>query len=204
MRSRLLRITERNETHVQANRSLCREFTGWVAHYEWDVALLQEAPPLWFRAFRRRTGSVGARAFTSRNVVPPLQQEIALVEIQPLDTDVAASLRQCGDDDHAAGPRRVLLNYDGIAAGRHFAAGKNANRFAGFDRAGKGAAGGDFSDDAQIRRHILHIRHPHRIPVHRRDVGGRLATQRPQVLPRSRTIPTSARLATTSSRLLMI
>ena len=74
LRSRLLRITERNETHVQANRSLCREFTGWVAHYEWDVALLQEAPPLWFRAFRRRTGSVGARAFTSRNVVPPLQR----------------------------------------------------------------------------------------------------------------------------------
>ncbi|HZB06539.1 MAG TPA: hypothetical protein VE449_08110, partial [Thermoleophilaceae bacterium] len=49
LRSRLLRITERNETHVQANRPLFDEFAGWLAGHEWDVALLQEAPPLWFR-----------------------------------------------------------------------------------------------------------------------------------------------------------
>ena len=79
LRSRLLRVTERNETHVQVNRSLRREFTGWLADREWDVALLQEAPPLWFRAFQRRTGSAGARAFTSRNVVPPLQRFAAFV-----------------------------------------------------------------------------------------------------------------------------
>ena len=79
LRSRLLRVTERNETHVQVNRSLCREFTGWLADQQWDVALLQEAPPLWFRAFQRRTGSAGARAFTSRNVVPPLQRFAAFV-----------------------------------------------------------------------------------------------------------------------------
>jgi endonuclease/exonuclease/phosphatase family metal-dependent hydrolase len=74
LRSRLLRVTERNETHVQVNRSLFREFAGWLADHEWDVALLQEAPPLWFRGFARRTGASGARAFTSRNVVPPLQR----------------------------------------------------------------------------------------------------------------------------------
>ncbi len=74
LRSRLLRVTERNETHVQVNRSLFGEFAGWLAGHEWDVALLQEAPPLWFRGFRRRTGADGARAFTSRNVVPPLQR----------------------------------------------------------------------------------------------------------------------------------
>jgi hypothetical protein len=79
LRSRLLRITERNETHAQVNRSLCREFTGWVRDCEWDVALLQEAPPLWFRAFRRRTAAAGARVFTSRNVVPPLQRFAAFV-----------------------------------------------------------------------------------------------------------------------------
>ena len=62
LRSRLLRVTERDETHVQVNRSLCREFTGRVADYEWDVALLQEAPPLWFRAFRRRAAADGAGA----------------------------------------------------------------------------------------------------------------------------------------------
>jgi endonuclease/exonuclease/phosphatase family metal-dependent hydrolase len=74
LRSRLLRVTERNETHVQVNRSLFGEFTGWLADQEWDVALLQEAPPLWFRGFVRRTGASGARVFTSRNVVPPLQR----------------------------------------------------------------------------------------------------------------------------------
>jgi endonuclease/exonuclease/phosphatase family metal-dependent hydrolase len=73
-RSRLLRVTERNGTHVQVNRSLAHEFAGWLAHADWDVALLQEAPPLWFRALRRRTGAAGARAFTSRNVIPPLQR----------------------------------------------------------------------------------------------------------------------------------
>jgi endonuclease/exonuclease/phosphatase family metal-dependent hydrolase len=77
LRSRLLRATERNETHVQVNRSLFREFAGRLAGHEWDVALLQEAPPLWFRGFTRRTGASGARAFTSRNVVPPLQRGLA-------------------------------------------------------------------------------------------------------------------------------
>jgi endonuclease/exonuclease/phosphatase family metal-dependent hydrolase len=74
LRSRLLRVTERNDTHVQVNRVLRDEFAGWLANREWDVALLQEAPPLWFRGFARRTGASGARAFTSRNVVPPLQR----------------------------------------------------------------------------------------------------------------------------------
>jgi endonuclease/exonuclease/phosphatase family metal-dependent hydrolase len=77
LRSRLLRVTERNETHVQVNRSLFREFSGWLAGQDWDVALLQEAPPLWFRGFARRTGASGARVFSSRNVLPPLQRLLA-------------------------------------------------------------------------------------------------------------------------------
>jgi endonuclease/exonuclease/phosphatase family metal-dependent hydrolase len=77
LRSRLLRVTERNETHVQVNRSLFLELASWLAGHEWDAALLQEAPPLWFRGFKRRTGASGARAFTSRNVVPPLQRLLA-------------------------------------------------------------------------------------------------------------------------------
>jgi endonuclease/exonuclease/phosphatase family metal-dependent hydrolase len=77
LRSRLLRVSERNETHVQVNRSLFREFSGWLAGHDWDVALLQEAPPLWFRGFARRTDASGARAFSSRNAVPPLQRLVA-------------------------------------------------------------------------------------------------------------------------------
>src|SRR5215218_149343 len=103
LRSRLLRVTERNETHAQVNRSLCRQFTGWVADCEWDVALLQEAPPLWFRAFRRRTGASGARVFTSRNVVPPLQRFAAF-----LNPDLIASWEGGSNQILVREPGRIL------------------------------------------------------------------------------------------------
>jgi endonuclease/exonuclease/phosphatase family metal-dependent hydrolase len=103
LRSRLLRVTERDATHVQVNRSLCREFSGRVADYEWDVALLQEAPPLWFRAFRRRAAADGARVFTSRNVVPPLQRFAAFV-----NPDLIASWEGGSNQILVREPGRVL------------------------------------------------------------------------------------------------
>jgi endonuclease/exonuclease/phosphatase family metal-dependent hydrolase len=103
LRSRLLRVTERNETHVQVNRSLFREFSGRLAGHEWDVALLQEAPPLWFRGFRRRTGASGARAFTSRNVVPPLQRGLAWA-----NPDLIASWEGGSNQLLVRAPGRVL------------------------------------------------------------------------------------------------
>jgi endonuclease/exonuclease/phosphatase family metal-dependent hydrolase len=77
LRSRLLRSTERNATHVQVNRPLLDEFADALNRLEWDVALLQEAPPRWFGELRRRTGSEGARTLTSRNVLPLLQNALA-------------------------------------------------------------------------------------------------------------------------------
>jgi endonuclease/exonuclease/phosphatase family metal-dependent hydrolase len=77
LRSRLLRTTERNTTHVQVNRSLRSEFARVLDALEWDLALLQEAPPRWFGELRRRTGSTGVRTLTSRNVCPPAQSAIA-------------------------------------------------------------------------------------------------------------------------------
>ena len=59
---------------MQVNRPLLDEFAGLLAGWEWDVALLQEAPPLWFRALGRHTAASGARVRTSRNVLPPLQR----------------------------------------------------------------------------------------------------------------------------------
>ena len=46
-RSRALRIEESNDTHVHVNRPLLDEFTTVLANHEWDVAMLQEAPPRW-------------------------------------------------------------------------------------------------------------------------------------------------------------
>jgi endonuclease/exonuclease/phosphatase family metal-dependent hydrolase len=76
-RSRLFRITERNDTHVQVNRPLLDEFARVLDGLEWDVALLQEAPPRWFGELQRRTRSAGARVLTSRNVCPPVQAVLA-------------------------------------------------------------------------------------------------------------------------------
>jgi endonuclease/exonuclease/phosphatase family metal-dependent hydrolase len=66
-RSRLLRITERNATHVQVNRPLDREFHDFVAGLEWDVALLQEAPPRWLRPLCTTAHASGASVLTARN-----------------------------------------------------------------------------------------------------------------------------------------
>lgn len=66
-RSRLLRITERNATHVQVNRDLLPEFTQVLAGAEWDVALLQECPPRWVDALARDCDAEAHRELTSRN-----------------------------------------------------------------------------------------------------------------------------------------
>ena len=86
LRSRLLRRTERNATHVQVNRPLLDEFARVLGGLDWDVALLQEAPPRWFGALQGRTGTRGVRTLTSRNVLPPLQGLLA-----DLNPDLIAS-----------------------------------------------------------------------------------------------------------------
>ena len=70
-------MTERNDTHAQVNRPLLGEFVQVLAPLEWDVALLQEAPPRWFRTFTERLGASGALALTSRNLLPALQRRLA-------------------------------------------------------------------------------------------------------------------------------
>ena len=86
MRSRLLKATERNATHAQVNRPLLPEFALLLERWEWDVALLQEAPPRWFRALARRTGSSAALVRTSRNLLPAVQWRLA-----DLNPDLLAS-----------------------------------------------------------------------------------------------------------------
>jgi endonuclease/exonuclease/phosphatase family metal-dependent hydrolase len=72
-RSRLLRMDERNATHVQVNRDLTEEFATLLAGAAWDVALLQECPPRFAEPLARACGAEWQRALTSRNQLGPLR-----------------------------------------------------------------------------------------------------------------------------------
>ncbi|HEX5763747.1 MAG TPA: endonuclease/exonuclease/phosphatase family protein [Solirubrobacterales bacterium] len=76
-RSRLLRISERNDAHVQVNRELLREFAELLAGAEWDVALLQECPPRFAESLARASGAEAHQVLTSRNSFAPLRQLVA-------------------------------------------------------------------------------------------------------------------------------
>jgi endonuclease/exonuclease/phosphatase family metal-dependent hydrolase len=72
-RSRLLRTTEHNATHVQVNRDLLPEFAQLLAGAEWDVALLQECPPRFAAPLAAACGAEDHRVLTSRNSLGALR-----------------------------------------------------------------------------------------------------------------------------------
>ncbi len=76
-RSRVLRIEERNETHVQVNRDLSAEFATLLAATAWDVALLQECPPRFAVPLARACAAEGHRVLTSRNSLGSLRALLA-------------------------------------------------------------------------------------------------------------------------------
>jgi endonuclease/exonuclease/phosphatase family metal-dependent hydrolase len=77
LRSRLLRITERDATHVQVNRDLFGAFSEILAGAEWDVALLQEAPPRWSGRLATACEAEAHRVLTSRNWLLPITSALA-------------------------------------------------------------------------------------------------------------------------------
>jgi endonuclease/exonuclease/phosphatase family metal-dependent hydrolase len=72
-RSRLLRTTERNATHVQVNRDLLGKFCRLLVDAEWDVVLLQESPPRFCAPLARACDAEPHRALTSRNSLGALR-----------------------------------------------------------------------------------------------------------------------------------
>jgi endonuclease/exonuclease/phosphatase family metal-dependent hydrolase len=55
------------EGGVDYRRSLHAEFAALLARFDWDVALLQEAPPRWFQELAFKSGAQGRLVKTSRN-----------------------------------------------------------------------------------------------------------------------------------------
>jgi len=76
-RSRLLRSSEQNATHVQVNRDLEAEFATTLACAEWDTALLQESPPRFAAPLARACRAEAHRALTSRNGLGSLRAAAA-------------------------------------------------------------------------------------------------------------------------------
>ena len=102
-RSRLLKTTERNATHAQVNRPLLDEFARVLDGFDWDVALLQEVPPRWFRELCVRTRSHGALVRTSRNWCPAIQRPLA-----DWNPDLLASSEGGSNQILVRAPGRVL------------------------------------------------------------------------------------------------
>jgi endonuclease/exonuclease/phosphatase family metal-dependent hydrolase len=76
-RSKLLRATESDSTHVQVNRDLFSRFASTIADADWDVALLQECPPRWSRWLALACKATGQQALTSRNWALPFTSAFA-------------------------------------------------------------------------------------------------------------------------------
>jgi len=76
-RSRLLRIDERNATHVQVNRDLAGEFAELLSATAWDVALLQECPPRFAEPLATACRAEAHQVLTSRNALGPLRGLLA-------------------------------------------------------------------------------------------------------------------------------
>lgn len=76
-RAEWTRRTEQNETHVQVNRDLWREYTDMLCAASWDVALLQECPPRWEPGFARECKADSFQSLTSRNWLARLSWAIA-------------------------------------------------------------------------------------------------------------------------------
>lgn len=76
-RSRLLRISERDATHVQVNRDLYSEFASILVAADWDVVLLQESPPRWAAALARDCDADSHLVLTARNSLPWLRSALA-------------------------------------------------------------------------------------------------------------------------------
>jgi endonuclease/exonuclease/phosphatase family metal-dependent hydrolase len=126
-RSRLLRVTERNETHVQVNRNLLPEFCRLLAGAEWDVALLQECPPRWWGPLADACGAEAHGVLTSRN---------SLRSARTLAARVNPDLIASGE----GGSNLTLVRDGGIAERRELTIheGKPERRAMAFTRTGPG------------------------------------------------------------------
>ena len=109
LRSQLLRISERDATHIQVNRSLYDEYAGIIAGAEWDVCLLQEFPPRWAERLERDCGAEAHRVLTSRNSFAPLRTALAVLNPDLMGSNEGGSNLTLVRGDSIAERRELVL-----------------------------------------------------------------------------------------------
>src|SRR2546421_737122 len=77
IRVRVEGLSEMTATHAQVNRPLRDEFAQAIAALEWDVGLLQEAPPSWLRQLAESARASGPSVLTSRNFASAVRGALA-------------------------------------------------------------------------------------------------------------------------------
>jgi endonuclease/exonuclease/phosphatase family metal-dependent hydrolase len=115
-RSRLLRISERNDTHLQVNRDLLDEFGAVLGGAAWDVALLQECPPRFAAPLARACGAEMHRVLTSRNGFGALRAAAARLNPDLIASNEGGSNLTLVRRDGALGPieeRRAVTIHEG-------------------------------------------------------------------------------------------
>jgi endonuclease/exonuclease/phosphatase family metal-dependent hydrolase len=90
-RSRMLRVSERNDTHLQVNRNLFEEFAHVLCSASWDIALLQESPPRWAERLAELCDAKPHRVLTSRNSFGPLRALLTLLNPDLTGSDEGGS-----------------------------------------------------------------------------------------------------------------
>ena len=100
----------------------------------------------------------------------------------PLWANVAAERRWLLHFDDIAVARGQFLDHHRVGGLRQHTAGKDARGFAGRQRRGEWAAGGDFANHFKSRRRARHIGSAHGVSVHGRHVGRRLGTARLEIV----------------------
>lgn len=108
-RSRLLRVTERNETHLQVNRDLLGEFASLIASSPWDVALLQECPPRWVDRLAATCDAQAHASPTSRNSLAPLRALLARLNPDLIASNEGGSNTTLVRRDEIGERREVVL-----------------------------------------------------------------------------------------------
>jgi endonuclease/exonuclease/phosphatase family metal-dependent hydrolase len=68
---------EGSREHVAVNRVLRDEFATVLAREQWDLALLQEAPPYWAHALANAAGASATSVLTSRNFGAFIRRRLA-------------------------------------------------------------------------------------------------------------------------------